>query len=109
MGRQRKVQNIRKRIGQTVIYGVTRYMKRNGLEGWMTRVWVETSESMASENEREGVATLRPVSGMIRGKVEKTGWTGWTGWTGLSKRTGWMNSVKGEQTSVSMAREGRSE
>ena len=27
------VQNIRKRIGQTVIYGESRYMKRNGLEG----------------------------------------------------------------------------
>ena len=38
----RMVQNIRKRIGQTVIYGVTRYTKRNGLEGW-----VETSESTA--------------------------------------------------------------
>ena len=27
------VQNIRKRIGERVIYGVSRYMKRNGLEG----------------------------------------------------------------------------
>ena len=27
------VQNIRKRIGQTVIYGESRYTKRNGLEG----------------------------------------------------------------------------
>ena len=27
------VQNIRKRIGQTVIYGESRYMKRNGLDG----------------------------------------------------------------------------
>ena len=26
------VQNIRKRIGQRVIYGESRYMKRNGLE-----------------------------------------------------------------------------
>ena len=26
------VQNIRKRIGETVIYGESRYMKRNGLE-----------------------------------------------------------------------------
>ena len=26
------VQNIRKRIGQTVIYGESRYMKRNGVE-----------------------------------------------------------------------------
>ena len=54
------VQNIRKRIGQTVIYGESRYTKRNGLEGWMTIVRVETSESTASEKEREGVATLRP-------------------------------------------------
>ena len=29
----RMVQNIRKRIGQTVIYGESRYMKRNGLDG----------------------------------------------------------------------------
>ena len=27
------VQNIRKRIGETVIYGESGYMKRNGLEG----------------------------------------------------------------------------
>ena len=27
------VQNIRKRIGQRVIYGESRYMKRNGVEG----------------------------------------------------------------------------
>ena len=27
------VQNIRKRIGETVIYGVSGYMKRNGLDG----------------------------------------------------------------------------
>ena len=27
------VQNIRKRIGQTVIYGESRYTKRNGLDG----------------------------------------------------------------------------
>ena len=27
------VQNIRKRIGERVIYGVSGYMKRNGLEG----------------------------------------------------------------------------
>ena len=47
------VQNIRKRIGQTVIYGESRYTKRNGLEGWMTIVRVETSESTASEKERE--------------------------------------------------------
>ena len=50
----------KERIGQRVIYGVTRYTKRNGLEGWVIIVWVETSESMASEKEREGVATLRP-------------------------------------------------
>ena len=30
------VQNIRKRIVQRVIYGESRYMKRNGLEGWVT-------------------------------------------------------------------------
>ena len=35
------VQNIRKRIGQRVIYGESRYMKRNGLEGWVSIVWVE--------------------------------------------------------------------
>ena len=54
------VQNIRKRIGQTVIYGESRYMKRNGLDVWVSIVWVETSESTASEKEREGVATQRP-------------------------------------------------
>ena len=54
------VQNIRKRIGQTLIYGESRYTKRSGLEGWVSIVWVETSEIMASEKEREGVATLRP-------------------------------------------------
>ena len=54
------VQNIRKRIGQTVIYGESRYMKRNGQDGWVSIVGVETSESTASEKEREGVATLRP-------------------------------------------------
>ena len=48
------VQNIRKRIGQRVIYGVTRYTKRNGQEGWVSIVWVETSESMASEKEERG-------------------------------------------------------
>ena len=37
------VQDIRKRIGQTVIYGVSRYTKRNGLDGWVSIVWVETS------------------------------------------------------------------
>ena len=51
------VQNIRKRIGQTVIYRDSRYMKRNGLEGWMTIVRVETSESTASEKERESGTT----------------------------------------------------
>ena len=54
------VQNIRKRIGQTVIYGESRYMKRNGLDGWVSIVGVETSESTAIEKEREGVATQRP-------------------------------------------------
>ena len=54
------VKNIRKRIGQRVIFGESRYTKRNGLEGWVSIVWVETSESMASEKEREGVATQRP-------------------------------------------------
>ena len=29
----RKVRNIRKRIGQRVIFGTVRYMKRSGLEG----------------------------------------------------------------------------
>ena len=53
------VQNIRKRIGQTVIYGESRYTKRNGLEGWMRIVRVETSESTASGNEREGVGGSR--------------------------------------------------
>ena len=45
------VRNIRKRIGQTQIYVVSRYTKRNGLEGWVSIVWVETSGSMASEKE----------------------------------------------------------
>ena len=36
-----------------MIYGVTRYTKRNGLEGWVSIVRVETSESMAREKERE--------------------------------------------------------
>ena len=45
------VQNIRKRIGQRVIYGVSGYTKRNGLEGWVSIVRVETIESMASEKE----------------------------------------------------------
>ena len=49
----RMVQNIRKRIGQTVIYGESRYMKRNGLDGWVSIVRVETSGSPASEKERE--------------------------------------------------------
>ena len=34
--------NIRKRIGQRVIYGESRYMKRNGLEGWVSMEWVES-------------------------------------------------------------------
>ena len=54
------VRNIRKRIGERVIFGVSRYMKRNGLEGWMTAFGVESSGSTVSEKEREGVATLRP-------------------------------------------------
>ena len=48
------VQDIRKRIGQTVIYGESRYTKRNGLDGWVSIVWVETSVSMAKRSkERE--------------------------------------------------------
>ena len=31
------------------IFGVFRYMKRSGLEGWETIVWVETSGSTANE------------------------------------------------------------
>ena len=45
------VQNIRKRIGQREIFGESRYTKRNGLEGWVSIVGVETSES--TEKERE--------------------------------------------------------
>ena len=52
------VQNIRKRIGQTVIYGVSRYTKRNGLDGWVIIVRVETSVSMAKREWGERVVMV---------------------------------------------------
>ena len=63
------VQNIRKRIGQTVIYGESRYTKRNGLEGWMTIVQVEDGPKY-----REKDWTKSDLRGV---HIYEEEWTGW--------------------------------
>ena len=69
----RIVQNIRKRIGETVIYGVSGYMKRNGLDG---QDGPKYKEKDWRKSDLRGVQIY---------EEEWTGRTGWTGWTGLSK------------------------
>ena len=68
------VQNIRKRIGERVIYGVSGYMKRNGLDG-LDGLDVLDCPKYKEEDWRK--SDLRGV-----GIYEEE-------WTGLSKRTGW--------------------
>ena len=51
------VQNIRKRIGERVIYGVSGYMKRNGLDGRGVQIY---------EEEWTGRTAIYGVSGYMK-------------------------------------------
>ena len=63
------VQNIRKRIGQTVIYGESRYMKRNGLEetgvDWRSEYGLRVVQNDWTNSDLRGV------------QIYEEEWTGW--------------------------------
>ena len=106
------VQNIRKRIGQREIYGVTRYTKRNGLEGWVSIVWVEHGPKYKEKDWRK--------SDLRGGQIYEEEWTGGVrmvqnirkrigqtviyGVSRYTKRNGLDEEPGREQTSVSMAK-----
>ena len=68
--------NIRKRIGQTVIYGESRYMKRNGLDGpkYKEKDWTKSDLRGVQIYEEEwtgGVGDLGWVERIVRSEWEK--------------------------------------
>ena len=85
----RMVQNIGKRIGQGEINGESRYTKRNGLEGWVSIVWVETSESMV-QNIRKRIGQ-RVIYGESR-YTKRNGLEGWVEDGPKYKEKDWTNS-----------------
>ena len=56
------VQNIRKRIGQRVVFGESRYMKRNGLDG--RRQWMV--QNVQNIRKRIGETVIYGVSGYMK-------------------------------------------
>ena len=78
----RIVQNIRKRIGETVIYGVSGYMKRNGLVD---------CPKYKEEDWRK--SDLRGV------RIYEEEWTGCTGWSRYMKRNG-LDVLDGPERNV---------
>ena len=70
----RIVQNIRKRIGERVIYGVSGYMKRNGLEG------LDGLDCPKYKEEDWRKSDLRGVG------IYEEEWTGWSKIRGLEKQ-----------------------
>ena len=78
------VRNIRKRIGETAIYGVSGYMKRNGLDG--LDGWVSMVEHGPKYKEKDW--TKRDLRGVQIYEEEWTGGVDWTGSLDIRKRIG---------------------
>ena len=84
--------DIRKRIGQTVIYGESRYMKRTGLEGWESMVWVEHGVGEHGSNIRKRIGQT-VIYGESR-YMKRNGLDGVSRYTKRSGLDGWVSMVE---------------